>query len=99
MNPTNDAMTADPGDADAEPRADAVSMSDAEKALVRQWLEAWRRAGPELERMRRQSIREADTAAAIPAFDGAFEAAVRDLPPQPTSGLVEQQRRFARARK
>lgn len=76
-----------------------AEMTDQEKALTRTWVEKWRQAEPELERMRRQEIREADTAESVPAFDGLFEAAVRDCPPGPTSGLVEQQRRFALTRK
>ena len=60
---------------------------------------AWRRAGPELERMRREEIRKADTSRSIPAFDGLFEGAVRDFPPRPTSGLVEQQLCFRLSRK
>jgi hypothetical protein len=49
--------------------------------------------------MRRDEIRHADTARSIPAFDGLFEAAVRDCPPQPGSGLVEQQYYFRLAKK
>jgi len=72
-------------------------MTSEEKARARLCVEAWRRAGPELERMRRQDIRHADTARSIPAFDGLFEGAVREFPPKPTSGLVEQQLCFGRA--
>ena len=76
-----------------------ADMTAKEKSLALKWVRAWRRAGPELERIRREEIRRADTARSIPAFDGLFEAAVRDFPPHPTSGLVEQQRRFRRAKK
>ena len=72
-------------------------MTAEERARAQQCVDAWRRAGPELERMRRDDIRHADTARSIPAFDGAFEGAVRDFPPKPTSGLVEQQRFFRQA--
>ncbi len=74
-------------------------MTAVEKARARQCVDAWRRAAPELERMRREDIRHADTARSIPAFDGLFESAVRDYPAKPTSGLVEQQRCFQRARR
>lgn len=75
----------------------AVSeMSAEELARARECVRAWRRAGPELERMRRDDIRCADTAKSLPAFDGLFESAVRAFPPTMTSGLVEQQRRFRR---
>lgn len=74
-------------------------MSDGEQVQARKWVDAWRRAGPELERMRREDIRRADTACSIPAFDGLFELAVRECPPKPTSGLVEQQNCFRRVRR
>lgn len=76
-----------------------AEMTEAEKAQTRVWLRNWETLGPILEEVRRQSIRNAQTAAAIAAFDGAFETAVRDLPPKPYSGLVEQQRLFKLARK
>ena len=76
-----------------------AQMSAEEKARALRCIRAWKRAGPELERMRREDIRRADTARSIPAFDGLFEAAVRDFPPKPGSGLVRQQRCFRRARK
>jgi hypothetical protein len=80
-------------------RDSTTDMTEKEMALTRKWIDAWKLAGPELERQRRQEIREADTSLSIPAFDGLFEAAIRDFPPEPTSGLVEQQRCFQLARK
>jgi hypothetical protein len=76
-----------------------AEMTEQEKARVRQCIAAWQRAGPELERMRRDDIRRADTAASIPTFDGLFENAVLNYPSKPTSGLVEQQRCFHRAKR
>lgn len=75
-----------------------AEMTTEEKARAKQCVDAWRRAGPELERMRREAIRRVNTAQSIPAFDGLFESAVRDFPAKPTSGLVEQQRCFRRAK-
>jgi hypothetical protein len=75
-----------------------AEMTEQEMADARKWVAAWKRAAPELERMRRQDIRDADTIRSMPAFDGLFEAAVRDFPPKPTSGLVEQQRFFRKHR-
>lgn len=68
-----------------------------EQQMARRWMDAWRMAAPELDRQRRQEIRQADTGRAIQVFDGLFEAAVRDHPPAPTSGLIEQQRDFGLA--
>jgi hypothetical protein len=76
-----------------------AKMSAKEKALARKCISAWRRAGPEMERMRRNDIRHADTAHSIPAFDGLFEGAIRDFPAKQTSGLVEQQQFFRTAKK
>ena len=68
-----------------------------EQQMARRWIDAWRMAAPELDRQRRQEIRQADTGRAIQVFDGLFEAAVRDNPPATTSGLIEQQRYFGLA--
>lgn len=76
-----------------------AEMTAEEKARAKKCVDAWRRAGPELERMRREEIRHADTARSIPAFDGLFEGAIREFPAKPTSGLVEQQRCFHRAKR
>ena len=69
-------------------------MTAEEKQLARRWAQTWMEAGPQLEAIRREEIRATDTRRSIPAFDGLFERAVRDFPPKPTSGLVEQQRLF-----
>jgi len=74
-------------------------MTGEQRAQALDWVRAWGTAGPEMERMRREDIRRADTAASIPAFDGLFETAVRNYTPPPVSGLVEQQRYFRRASK
>jgi hypothetical protein len=76
-----------------------AEMSDLEKAQTRAWIKNWQELGPILEGMRRDDIRHADTANSIPAFDGLFEGAIRDFPARLTSGLVEQQRCFRRAKR
>lgn len=58
------------------------------------WVDMWRRAGPELERMREEEVRRENTIAAFETFKGMALLAIRDHPPEPTSGLVEQQRWF-----
>jgi len=73
-------------------------MDEAQEQLVRRWVENWRQAGPELERLRAEEIRNSDTAAAIEQLSDAFESARRQWKPPTTSGLVEQQRLFARLR-
>jgi len=76
-----------------------AKMTVKERAGALRCSNAWKRAGPELERMRREDTLRADTARSIPAFGGLFESAVRDFPPKPDSGLVEQQRCFRMARR
>ena len=75
-----------------------AEMTVEERAHAQKCVDAWRRAGPELERMRREDIRHADTMLSIPAFDGLFEGAIRDFPAKPTSGLVEQQHYYRRTK-
>ncbi len=61
---------------------------------MKRWVEAWKRAGPELEKMREEDVRNADTQRAVRAFSGLVANAVKKFPPEPASGLVEQQRWF-----
>ena len=62
------------------------------------WLAAWRRAGPALERLRRDELRRLDHRLVIAAFDDALDVALRTSAVTTTSGLVTQQRRFAQLR-
>jgi len=71
-------------------------MNESEKDDIRRWLAGWQTAGPMLERLRAEAIRNSDTAAVIEQLSDAFESALRHYPPATTSGLVEQQRIFAR---
>jgi hypothetical protein len=75
-----------------------AEMSEAEKDQVRAWIRNWERVGPILQRLRLDSLRSVDTAAAIEAFDLAYKSARLHTPPRPSSGLVEQQRWFKLAR-
>ena len=63
-------------------------------SLCRRWVETWRRAGEELECLRRAEIESSDTREAIRQMVGSDSPTLP--PPSPTSGLVEQQAWFAR---
>lgn len=63
---------------------------------MRAWVAAWKKAGPDLHRIRLEEIRSADTRAAIESLDAAFRSALLHYPPMPNSGLVEQQKLFQR---
>jgi len=73
------------------------SEDEADEEL-RAWVQNWREIGPELDRVRREEIRSANTQESIRAFDLAFQAAIRNHPPRATSGLVEMQRLFKKLR-
>jgi hypothetical protein len=61
---------------------------------TRVWVDAWAAAAPVLQRTRDADIRASDTPSWILATNSLFREAVRRLPPEPTSGLIEQQRWF-----
>ena len=63
---------------------------------VRRWVRTWVEAGPELEAIRRREVREADNLKALAILEGAFNHALRTMPPRSSSGLVEMQAYLAR---
>lgn len=67
-------------------------------ALGRRWVETWRLAGEDLERIRRKELRELDARRAIELLCGAADYTSAPRAPKPTSGLVEQQQWFMKAR-
>jgi hypothetical protein len=66
-------------------------QSEAALALVKRWVETWREAGPELERIRRDELRNLDGERALALLTGPADYTVAPRAPKPTSGLVEQQ--------
>ena len=64
----------------------------------RQWVQTWKTAGPELERIRRRELREIDGFRTIAMLCGPADYRVPPRAPKPTSGLVEQQRWFSKLR-
>lgn len=65
---------------------------------LRRWVETWRRAGDALARVKRDELARLDTVQTLRQLTDAFEHALRHAQPTYTSGLVEQQRIFARLR-
>lgn len=61
--------------------------------LLRRWAETWQRAGEELDRLWREELETVDTQEAVRQIFGG-ELALP--PPEPTSGLIEQQAWFRR---
>lgn len=74
-------------------------MNKKDNESVQKWVARWQKAAPALEKLRNEDIRNSDTAFAIEQLSDAFESSLRNYPPMNTSGLVEQQRLFAKLRK
>ena len=71
-----------------------ASWSPEEVALGRRWVKAWQDAAPELERIRRQELRQLDANQTIALLCGPANYREPPRAPKPTSGLIEQQRFF-----
>ena len=69
-----------------------------EEEMMKRWVDTWRQAGPLLEEIRRQEVRDLDTNETIESLS--FHADFSQAPyrPDPTSGLIEQQRWFMKLR-
>jgi hypothetical protein len=67
-----------------------------ERELMRRWVEAWKEAGPVLDAIRRQEIRQDDNLKVLALLECAFNQVVREMPLRPSSGLVEMQSWFAK---
>jgi hypothetical protein len=78
-----------------EPSA-LASWTPEQIALGKRWVETWKLAGADLERIRRQEIRQLDTYQAISLLCGPADYTRPPRAPKPYSGLVEQQRWFMR---
>lgn len=76
-----------------------TNWTQEEIALGKRWVETWRLAGEDLERIRRKELRELDTYRAIELLCGPADYTRPPRAPKPTSGLVEQQRLFMKARR
>lgn len=74
-------------------------MTEAEKSAAKRWMDAWRKAGKELENIRRTELRAIDPLQAVAALSGTVDFFSEPFRARPTSGLVEQQRWFTQARR
>ena len=64
---------------------------------TKHWVETWKVAGKELEKIRRREIRELDSYRTIELLCGPADYTRPPRAPKPSSGLVEQQRLFMKA--
>ena len=74
-----------------------ASWSPEKIAEGKRWIETWRRAGPILERIRRDELRRLDPRA-IANLCGTADYRVEPRAPKPYSGLIDQQRWFMKLR-
>jgi hypothetical protein len=70
-----------------------------QKDDLRNWVEGWKRAGAELEKIRIKEMRESNTYESMQALSDAFDSAIAHFKIPSTSGLIEQQRYFMLLRK
>jgi hypothetical protein len=73
-------------------------MHDQDKQRTRAWVENWVRVGPQLEAIRRRELRAMTYQQRIQAIDTVLQIGCRFAKPRTSSGLVEQQRLFQKAR-
>jgi hypothetical protein len=66
-------------------------------ALGKRWVETWRLAGQNLERIKRKETRELDNYKAISLLCGSADYTQPPYAPKPWSGLIELQRLFKKA--
>ncbi|MGI8788356.1 MAG: hypothetical protein ACR2HG_11420 [Pyrinomonadaceae bacterium] len=78
---------------------DKIKAMEDEKEQLRAWAENWKRAGKVLEELRREEIRNSSLPDSIILLSDACESALYLNPPEPVSGLLEQQKLFSRLRK
>jgi len=73
-----------------------AQQSEADRELMRHWVERWKLVGPQLEEIRRREIELANTQVSIRRLFP--ETRFSHLPKRTTSGLIEQQAWFAKLR-
>jgi hypothetical protein len=73
-------------------------MTD-EDPNAKRWVEVWKQTGQRLEELERQRLRNFRYEDHVAEIDELLELAFRFAKPRTTSGLVEQQRLFAKLRK
>ena len=78
-------------------QSDNGGMTEAE--MIRRWVQTWKEAGPELERIRLREVRDQDNLLSLQLLARAFNHATSTQPADDSSGLVEMQRHFAKLRR
>lgn len=75
-----------------------MNPADDDPALLKRWVETWKFAGPELERIKREELRAMTEAEALEAAQRLSSYSAEDIWIEPgrsdSDGLIEQQRLF-----
>ena len=74
-----------------------ANWSPEQIALGKRWVATWKLAAEDLERIRRQELRELDSYKAISRLCYTADYSKAPYAPKPWSGLVEQQQLFKKA--
>jgi hypothetical protein len=74
-------------------------MKKARTSSVEDLATYWRRVGPQLDRIRRAELRSFNYEEQLPIIDALLQLGCERATPRTTSGLVELQRWFAKARR
>lgn len=81
------------------PPSALAGWTDDQIVTGRRWVQAWKDAGPALERIRHEELRRLDTFQTIAQLCGPANYHEAPRAPKPTSGLIEQQRLFMKLRR
>ncbi|MEX2284537.1 MAG: hypothetical protein WEE89_18760 [Gemmatimonadota bacterium] len=73
-----------------------IVQDKADSPELKAWVATWHAAGDALAQVRRDELRQLNTAQALEQLADAFEHALRIAPILRTSGLIDQQRWFRR---
>ena len=65
---------------------------------MKQWVENWKRVGPILEQMEMEALRVPDYESGLADFGSLLDWCCQNSTPRKESGLIEQQRLFAKMR-
>ena len=71
-------------------RSSLDDWSPEELVIGRRWVQAWREAGQDMERLRREELRHLDAWHAIALLCGPADYQCPPRVPRPISGLIEQ---------
>jgi hypothetical protein len=74
-------------------------MNEKVKTDTLKWVHSWKQAGAVLEKLRQAELEHVDVQKTIAYLNDAFESALVHSPPKSTSGLVEMQAWFLKARR